>query len=237
MSLQYFYHSRSPLQPGLLELDEDTSRHLVQVLRSKEGQAMRLTDGLGTTANAVIATADKKRTQVRIEAIEHIPATAPRSILGISILKNNNRIEWLLEKAAEMGISEIIPLLCDRTEKDKFRYDRMQSILVSAMLQSQQAWLPMLREPLLFDKLLEDVGLNGVAQRFIAHCLPAEKTALRNAIDTTNDCIVLVGPEGDFTPGEIDRAIDRGYRAVSLGNTRLRTETAGLVAAMMMRFR
>jgi len=149
-------------------------------------------------------------------------------------LKNSNRFEWFLEKATEIGINEIIPLICERTEKQKFRYDRMKGICTSAMLQSQQVWLPILHEPRPFNHLT--IEQFKQSQKFIAHCIEEKK---RNLSDLVNDSlpsqIILIGPEGDFTPDEIQLALQNHFIAVSLGETRLRAETAGVVAATILR--
>jgi 16S rRNA (uracil1498-N3)-methyltransferase len=147
-------------------------------------------------------------------------------------MKNSSRFEWFLEKATEIGISEIIPLLCERTEKEKFRIDRMQTILVSAMLQSQQCWIPLLHEPSTFEDVIK---ASAHQQRFIAHCIDNEKKKLSDLMNSDHSShIILIGPEGDFTPAEISSAAEYHYIAVSLGKTRLRTETAGVVAAVLL---
>ena len=136
-----------------------------------------------------------------------------------------------IEKATEIGVSEIIPLICDRTEKEKFRHDRMNAICISAMLQSQQCWLPVLHEPVLFSKSIQEISAEG---KFIAHCEDSDnKTNLSN-LKPLNHSTILIGPEGDFTQKEIDLALQNGFQPVSLGETRLRTETAGVVAAALI---
>ncbi|RYZ29126.1 MAG: 16S rRNA (uracil(1498)-N(3))-methyltransferase, partial [Chitinophagaceae bacterium] len=155
----------------------------------------------------------------------------PSICIAISITKNASRFEWFLEKATEIGINEIIPLLCERTEKEKFRYDRMKGILVSAMLQSQQTWLPNLHQPTSFDEVIKQASHQ---QKFIAHCLPEQKQQLSSVIHHLSS-IILIGPEGDFTPAEIEAALQNNFIPVALGETRLRTETAGMVAAALLR--
>ena len=137
-----------------------------------------------------------------------------------------------MEKATEIGVTEIIPLICERTEKTAFKSDRMKTILVSAMLQSQQCWLPVLHEPTKFNSLIQS---SSHQQKFIAHCMDDAK---RNLADLNNESlsskIILIGPEGDFTPGEIEFALQNHFSAVTLGQTRLRTETAGIVSAILL---
>jgi len=137
-----------------------------------------------------------------------------------------------LEKATEIGINEIIPLLCERTEKQKFRSDRMKNILVSAMLQSQQCRLPELHEPVLFKTIVDN---STQQQKFIAHCLENERQNLQDLlVNPANSQLILIGPEGDFTKEEIEKAIQKNYQPVSLGDTRLRAETAAIIAATLL---
>jgi 16S rRNA (uracil1498-N3)-methyltransferase len=216
-------------------LPEESSRHIIQVLRMRVGDPLQLTDGRGKTALAMITDDHKKRCEVRIDEIREMPPPDQQHTIAIALLKNNTRFEWFLEKAAELGISRIVPLLTARTEKSHLRFDRMKTILVSAMLQSQQAWLTDLSAPVSFEKWLNNAGEGG---RFIAHCEPGEKGSLLDAdIVTLASKLVLIGPEGDFTPEEIQQAVDKGFRPVTLGDTRLRTETAGIVAATLLQQR
>ena len=212
-------------------LSEETSRHIVQVLRMKENEQIILTNGYGYTKIAEIIFPDKKKTKVKITHSNFQPRKKPKTAIAISLIKNNNRFEWFLEKAAEIGISVIIPLVCKRTEKINFRGDRMKSILISAMLQSKQSWLPEISEPLKFSDLIRNEKYD---QKFIAHCVDEEKRELKNVVETNTSKVILIGPEGDFTQEEIKSAIEKKFLPVSLGDTRLRTETAGLVAAVLL---
>ena len=151
--------------------------------------------------------------------------------IGISLLKNAVRLEWLFEKATEMGIYRIAPLLCERTIHERFKTERMQHILQSAMIQSQQAWLPTLDAPISFNDF---ISKNTATQQLIAHCEPAEKTSIK-AIQPSEDCILLIGPEGDFTIPEIKMATEHHYIPLHLGPTRLRTETAGIFALSVLK--
>ena len=236
MAFPFFYIDNYDPSEKEIILDEDTSRHIVQVLRMKQGEPLNLTDGKGNLFAVSIANNHKKHCSVKIQDIRHKEQGTRKVSIAISLLKNANRFEWFLEKATEIGINEIIPLLCERTEKEKFRHGRMQSILISAMLQSQQCWLPVLHEPIAYELVFRQEEVANVSQKFIAHCIEEEK---RNLADLVNESlpsqIILIGPEGDFTPAEIELAISHHFDAVTLGETRLRAETAGIVAATLLR--
>jgi 16S rRNA (uracil1498-N3)-methyltransferase len=234
MTLPFFY--TKDIAQDKIMLDEDTSRHVVSVLRLKEGDRLNLTNGKGFLLEAEITDAHKKKCTVKIIEKLFTDADERKTIIGISLLKSGNRFEWFLEKATELGISEIIPLICDRTEKEHFRYERLKGILVSAMLQSQRVWLPVLHEPVGLGQLLRMEEVGRIEQRFIAHCLPEQKKSLVVAVDKKKPIqLVLIGPEGDFTTEEIEFALKYHFIPVSLGNNRLRTETAGVVAATILK--
>lgn len=213
-----------------LVLSEETSRHVVQVLRMQAGELVRLTDGVGNLYDADISEAHKKKCSVNIRGIETIPAPAQKNCIAISPLKNNNRFEWFLEKTTELGVTDIIPVICSRTEKSHIRNDRLKGILISAMLQSQQAWLPVLHEPVPFKALIQQ---SGFSTKLIAHCEEGKPRTNITQMERPGDNIILIGPEGDFTNDEIDAAIKQGFVPVSLGDNRLRTETAGVAAAVV----
>lgn len=227
MTLPFFFTNN--LNNKTIVLDEDTSKHVINVLRMQKGEELLLTDGKGKKAKAAIIDDNRKKCVVEISSIETEEERINKVAIGISLIKNASRFEWFLEKITEIGVGEIIPLLCTRTEKEKFRYDRMQHILISAMLQSQQCWLPVLHEPTEFEKVLQI----PFEQKFIAHCIDGEKQKLPT-VNSHLSTIILIGPEGDFTPEEIESAINNNFTPVTLGNTRLRTETAGIVAATLL---
>jgi 16S rRNA (uracil1498-N3)-methyltransferase len=234
MALPFFYIDQFDPESPVIVLQEDTSKHIVQVLRMREGDALHITNGKGLLLQAVIVTAHKRNCVVNVLATTSKQAAASKVILGVSLVKNASRFEWFLEKATELGVTEIIPLICERTERQQFRYDRMKGILVSAMLQSQQTWLPLLHEPVRFDRLKTFPFKNFL--KLIAHCVESEKKPLSAFhIDSVADCIMLIGPEGDFTQAEIEEALSCGYQPVILGETRLRTETAAVAAAALLK--
>lgn len=214
---------------GIVELGEDIKKHAFSVLRMNQGEQLVLTNGKGCSATATITTANKKQFSVQLhEYVDH-PAPAKKMMLGISLLKNTARFEWMLEKVTEIGITEIYPLLCERTERQHFRKERFEQIITSACLQSQQFHFPILQEPIKMEELFKQ---DLPTQRCIAHCMEGEKKQLGHA---SSDVLLLVGPEGDFTPEELHLSIAHGFQPVGLGETRLRTETAGIVGAVMMR--
>jgi len=231
MQLPFFYKEELP-DEGVIVLGEDTSKHVVQVLRMKIGERIQLTDGKGKSIVAEITNDHKKATEVKVVSKEFTEQSTKRNTIAISPIKNTSRFEWFLEKATEIGIAEIIPMICERTEREHFRYDRMNNILISAMLQSMQTWLPVLHQPTKFNEVIQQ---RKEKQKFVAHCLEGEKKGLQNSRSDSNDpSIILIGPEGDFTEKEVATAVDNQYIPVSLGNTRLRTETAGLVSCVLL---
>jgi 16S rRNA (uracil1498-N3)-methyltransferase len=236
VNLPFFYINNYDSSQGQIILHEDTSKHIVQVLRMKRGESLNLTDGKGNLLTAEIIDDHKKHCKVGIKEARHKEQGTRKITIAISLIKNSNRFEWFLEKAAEIGIHEIIPLICKRTEKQKFRENRMQSILISAMLQSQQCWVPVLHKPIDYELLFRQEEIMHTSQKFIAHCIEEEKRNLADLVnETLSSQIILVGPEGDFTSEEVELAIHNHFDAVSLGDTRLRAETAGIVAATILK--
>ena len=233
MALPFFYISNYDGIQKQIVLDEDTSKHIVQVLRMKTGEQLNLTDGKGSLLTCGIIAEHKRHCEVEILSSVTYPLSSKKITIAISLLKNSNRFEWFLEKATEIGVVEIIPLICERTEKEKFRYERMKGICISAMLQSQQVWLPVLHEPVKFVNVEMWKCVKG--PNLIAHCAEGQKQTISNFhISTLSHSLICIGPEGDFTPQEIERALQHHFVPVSLGETRLRTETAGVVAAALV---
>lgn len=233
MALPFFYKEDLIASSIDVMLDEASSKHIVQVLRMQNGEQLQLTNGKGGLFTVEITDNNRKRCTVTVIQKSEITNLKSKIGIAISLVKNNTRFEWFLEKATEIGVSEIIPLVCNRTEKTTFKFDRMKSILVSAMLQSQQCWLPVLHEPTKFENLvmkqLDD------CTKYIAHCFSEEsKMQLHLQISKSSNQLICIGPEGDFTAGEIKLALQNDFSAVALGDTRLRTETAGIVAATLL---
>lgn len=235
MQLPFFYTDQTAETGVTLTLNEENSKHIVAVLRMKEGEQMHLTDGKGSLLTVEIVNDHKKRCEVIVKDSNQMQQTAGKVAIAISLLKNSSRFEWFLEKATEIGISEIIPLLCERTERQHFRKDRMEGVLISAMLQSRQCWLPLLHEPVKYEKYINAVSDVNDLQKFIAHCDESAMKRNLSAIKTVGHAAILIGPEGDFTSSEIQLALGHKFIPVSLGTTRLRTETAGIVAAILLK--
>ncbi len=233
MALPFFYTKEINTHSKQFILNEETSKHIVQVLRMQNGEQLNLTDGVGNIYLSTIADNNKKACTVEINSTINTTKSKADKIIAISILKNASRFEWFLEKATEIGITKIIPLICDRTERTHFRHDRMNSILISAMLQSQQSWLPILSEPVGFDDLV--VEQLDDCTKLIAHCEEDKKKELTSIlVHQSANQLMLIGPEGDFSKEEIALALNNDFTPVTLGSTRLRTETAGIVAATLL---
>jgi len=241
VNLPFFYIDEYDASQKQIVLGEDTSKHIVQVLRMKEGERLNLTDGKGNLLTTAIIDDHKKHCAVEIIDSRLTPDSyrdhgSRKITIAISLLKNSSRFEWFLEKATEIGIHQIVPLICKRTEKQKFREGRMKQILISAMLQSQQCWLPVLHNPIDYELIFRQEEIIQTSQKFIAHCIEEEKRNLADLVnETLSSQIILIGPEGDFTNEEVQLAIHNHFDAVSLGETRLRAETAGIVAATILK--
>ena len=231
MSVPYFYEPLIATGMTQFTLSETSSKHCVQVLRMDAGENIDITNGTGGLFHASILVAHKKNTLVAITKAIQIERPKQKLQLGISLLKNTVRLEWLFEKATEMGLTTITPLVCERTIHERFKTERMQQIIQSAMIQSQQTWLPVLTEPIPFQQFIEQAT---AVQKLIAHCEPLNKTSIKS-IEPSEDLVLLIGPEGDFTPTEIEAAIAKDFTPIDLGPTRLRTETAGIFALSVLK--
>jgi len=231
MPVPYFYEPSLNIGVNQFTLSPETSKHCVQVLRMEEGANIDITNGMGDVFNATLQTAHKANSMVTIQGHQSFAETQQKITLGISLLKNAVRLEWLFEKATEMGIHQIVPIICERTIHERFKMDRMQNILQSAMIQSQQAWLPLLSEPIAFNAFMHK---HKASVNLIAHCEPSEKKNIKEIV-ALNDVNLLIGPEGDFSSAEIGMAISNNYTPIQLGPTRLRTETAGIFALSVLK--
>lgn len=214
------------------ELPEEEAGHCLRVLRLGIGDEVMLTDGRGFFYQAVIAAATQKRCMVKIVSkTEQEPFWGGHLHLALAPTKNMDRMEWLAEKATEIGFDELTFLNCRFSERKVIKTDRIEKIVVSAVKQSLKARKPVVNEMTDFRKFMER-DFSG--QKFIAHCYEGEKPLLRDVLHPDEDAVILVGPEGDFSPEEVTLAMEKGFQPVSLGKSRLRTETAALVAVHLM---
>lgn len=223
MSLFY-----APELLATLSLPEQEAIHALRVLRLTDGDMIEVTDGAGCYYKARIAGATSKRCPLEIEQQQQVaPHWSHRIYIAVAPTKIMDRMEWFVEKAVEIGVDRISFLRCRYSERKDLKLERVEKIAISAMKQSLKMQLPQLDELTDFKSFLEQ---ELPSQRFICHCYPAEKPLLKQAYDPQQDAVVLLGPEGDFSPQEVALAQEHGFVAVSLGDTRLRTETAALVA-------
>ena len=209
-------------------LDETESKHCVRVLRLEKGEEITLVDGRGGFFIAEIADPNPKRCLVRVVRSEYDFGQQNFQVhIAIAPTKNIERMEWFLEKATEIGITRVIPLLCQHSERKEIKPGRLEKVMISAMKQSLKAYLPQIDELTKFSDLIRQ-PFDG--QKYIAHCEKQHRDLLRNLVVPNQKSLILIGPEGDFSSEEIQAAIQSGFKPVSLGNSRLRTETAGIVA-------
>lgn len=235
--VRFFY---VPDAGNVMELPEEEAQHAVRVLRMQQGDEMMLMDGKGTFYRAAVAEATKKRCFYHIE--EQLPQErqwAPHLHLAMAPTKNMDRTEWFAEKATEIGFDELTFLKCKFSERTVIKTDRIDKILISATKQSHKAWKPVLNEMTDFKSFVEGISANSTnTKKFICHCYDepdlGTKIELKDALKAGEDTLVLVGPEGDFSIDEVRLAESLGFQSVSLGKSRLRTETAALVAVHLM---
>lgn len=214
---------------NLVKLDAEESRHCIKVLRLRKDDHVLLLNGKGSSFEAAIQSPDPKGCLLEIIKEQKIEHRTPRLTIALAPTKNIDRYEWFVEKATEIGIDRIIPLICRHSERKEIKAERIEKILISAMKQSGQLFLPELTPLLSFREL---VGLPFEGEKLIAHCGPGDKTVLQKAIIPGHNLLILIGPEGDFDPDEVELALQKGFIPVSLGDSRLRTETAGMVACL-----
>lgn len=225
--MQLFYSQF--IQGDAILLNEEEASHAVRVLRKKEGDQIQVTDGKGNLYECKIIQIDQRKSQLEIISTQHFSPRKNSLHIAIAPTKNIDRFEWFLEKAGEFGIEEITPLICDRSERKIIKPERLEKILMAGMKQSLHFYLPVLHEAISFKKFM-DQTFDSTKNLAIAHCADAEKIKM-NQLKNAESTLILIGPEGDFTTTEIELALKKGFQALSLGNFRLRTETAGIAAA------
>jgi len=232
--MQLFYTPDiDPANPWYF-LNEEESKHCVRVLRLVNGDDVQLIDGKGGLYAARISDAHPKRTLLEILSVQAEFQKRNHYLhLAVAPTKNIERMEWLLEKATEIGIDEISFLICQRSERRELKLDRLNKIVTAAVKQSIKAYHPMLNEPVGYAQF---VKRPFIGQQFIAHCETGAKCNLRDILKPHGRYLVMIGPEGDFTPNEIAEALNNGFKAITLGDSRLRTETAALEACFEVNF-
>ena len=209
-------------------LDEQESKHLIRVLRKRIGDTITLTDGKGKFYTGELINEDHRRCELRIiDVKEDKSKRAFHLHIAIAPTKNINRFEWFLEKACEIGIDEISPMICQRSERKVIKTERLNKVITSAMKQSLKAFHPVLNDARDFREVIES---DSSGQKFIAYVEEGEHPLLQSLYKAGEDAFILIGPEGDFSPEEVQQAKENGFQLVSLGESRLRTETAGVVA-------
>ena len=230
--MQLFYSKDIDVKQSIYTFDKIESRHIIKVLRKNEGDKLYITNGRNSLFVGEIIDANDKKCQV--ELLEHLPQVAKRNYkvtIAIAPTKNNNRLEWFLEKATEIGIDNVQPILCEHSERKVIKTDRLQKVMVTAMKQSKQYKLPDLQKLRSFKKWVT-TEFNG--QKLIAQCLfdkaNKDKNYLQKQLIPNTDVLLFIGPEGGFSDKEIKLALQNDFIPVSLGDNRLRTETAGIVA-------
>ncbi len=224
--MQLFFCDNLVLNSEVI-LSQEESYHAAQVLRMRIGDIIHLTDGLGHLFKGELINVDSKKSLVRLT--EEIPQKSATSNLHIAIAptKNIDRFEWFLEKATEMGVTEITPLLCRYSERKEIKPERLNKVIVSAAKQSHHFKFPLLNPLVKFEDFIKSTSNEN---KFIAHCESSDKSDFGKSIVHEKSALLLIGPEGDFSEHEIQLAISNNYSPVSLGESRLRTETAGVYA-------
>jgi 16S rRNA (uracil1498-N3)-methyltransferase len=228
--MRSFYIQDAFLDAETLKLPEEESKHACKVLRMQEGNQLSIVNGRGDELIAEIIDANYKACEVKKVKFLHTSPADFEIHIAIAPTKMNDRFEWFLEKATELGVHKITPLLCSNSERKKIKQERYHKVIVSAMKQSKRLYLPELDDLISLDNFIK---LNPTG--LMAHCFEGEKGSIKDALKKKN-CPILIGPEGDFTNLEVEKLIQSGYQPITLGETRLRTETAGIYACALSKF-
>ncbi len=231
--MQLFYNPQLKTGNTSFTFDKEESRHIVKVLRKKEGDTVNITNGEGILFTAEVTFANERKCEVKITKKDFYKPMPYYLHLAVAPTKINDRYEWFLEKAAEIGIHEITPVICEHSERTTIKTERFEKILQSAMKQSVQFYMPKLNDAMSYTDFINS---NNDGLLFIAHCEETDKKLLKNELKPKEKITILIGPEGDFSLKEIKAALSKGFVPISLGNTRLRTETAAVVAAYSVAF-
>lgn len=230
--MRLFYSPSIQKDSKFHKLEKEESHHLVKVLRLSTNDLIEVVNGKGDMFSCRVVLPNQKGTELEILSLT--PITTKRNYkvhVAIAPTKHIDRFEWFIEKATEIGVDEVTPLLCDHSERKVIKHERLQKILVSAMKQSGRANLPKLNE---LTKAHDFISNAEAHTKCVAHCVEDVKESFSQICKTTSDVLILIGPEGDFSLPEIELAKKHNYKAVSLGKSRLRTESAGLVSCLTM---
>lgn len=225
--MQLFYNPTIDETTTSFSFDKEESKHIIKVLRKKDSDVLHVTNGLGLLFKTEITLASDNKCTVEIISIDKIATPKYKLHLAVAPTKMNDRYEWFLEKATEIGIHEITPIICDRSERKVINIERFEKIVLSAMKQCNQMYLPKLNPAITLKEFLKSEKAGTL---LIAHCEESNKKSLKSLLTPSTDYTILIGPEGDFSNKEIELALENKYIPVSLGETRLRTETAAIVA-------
>lgn len=232
--MQLFYNPNIDQETQQVTFDKVESRHIVKVLRKKEGDTIYITNGQGFLFTCSITLASDKRCLVTVSNSEKKAKYRDYYLhVAIAPTKNNDRLEWFLEKATEIGIDEITPIICQNSERKVIKKERLEKIILSAMKQSLKFHLPKLNDAIPFSEFLT---LENNSTVCIAHCNDGEKQLLKDLIQPKESVTILIGPEGDFSPTEVSKSLENKHTAITLGEARLRTETAALVSVQNISF-
>ena len=231
--MQLFFNTTINENSDFFSFDKEESKHIIKVLRKKDSDILFVTNGLGFLFKTKVTLASDSKCTVKIVSVEKTEPSKYYLHLAVAPTKMNDRYEWFLEKATEIGISEITPIICEHSERKSIKTERFAKIIQSAMKQSNQLYLPKLNEPIVFKDFIK---INTSTVKFIAHCEETNKKSLKQSLEPSTNTTILIGPEGDFSKREIQIALENEYIPISLGNTRLRTETAAIIACSQVAF-
>lgn len=232
--MQLFYNPTITEASDVFSFDKEESKHIIKVLRKKDTDLLYVTNGLGILFTTEITLASDSKCTVRIISFTKATPSPYKLHLAVAPTKMNDRYEWFLEKATEIGVHEITPIICDHSERKTINLERFEKIILTAMKQSNELFLPKLNPAISFKDFIkqEDKSI-----KLIAHCEETDKKSLKSVLTTNTNYTILIGPEGDFSDKEIATALSNNYTAVTLGSTRLRTETAAVVACHSVVFK
>ncbi len=233
--MQLFYNPDLVSTSTEVIFSKEESKHIAKVLRKQDGDTLQITNGKGYMFQVTLTLTNPKKCQAKVLST-HKQETLPYSLhLAVAPTKLNDRYEWFLEKATEIGITEITPIICDHSERKIVKLERLEKKVISAMKQSLKAYAPIVHPVISFSDFIKSQE-NSEQQKYIAYCEESDKKSLKSLLEAKQSILILIGPEGDFSTREIEMAKLKSFVPVSLGTSRLRTETAALVACHSVAF-